>query len=53
MNGTEPLLFSLQGEKGEPGLIIGPDGNPQYLDGLSGLKVSSTALDRLHVEFYV
>lgn len=37
----------LQGEKGEPGLVIGPDGNPLYLDGLIGLKVSLSAFECL------
>lgn len=36
------LKFSicLQGEKGEPGLIVGPDGNPFYLGGSTGSQVS-------------
>lgn len=34
------LLLCAQGEKGEPGLIIGPDGNPLYLGGLTGQKAS-------------
>lgn len=29
-----------QGEKGESGLVIGPDGNLLTLEGLRGLKVS-------------
>lgn len=34
------MFLCFQGEKGEPGLIIGPDGNPLYLGGLTGPKVS-------------
>lgn len=36
------LLLCVQGEKGEPGLVIGPDGSLLHLDGLSGQKVSLT-----------
>uniref|UniRef100_A0A8C9XA11 Collagen type XVIII alpha 1 chain a n=1 Tax=Sander lucioperca TaxID=283035 RepID=A0A8C9XA11_SANLU len=32
------LLHCAQGEKGEPGLIIGPDGNLLHLEGLTGPK---------------
>jgi len=38
------LLPCVQGEKGEPGLIVGPDGNPLYLAGLTGPKVSPIQL---------
>lgn len=34
---------SAQGEKGEPGLVIGPDGNMLNLEGLQGPKVSAAA----------
>ena len=34
------LLSCVQGEKGEPGLIMGADGNPLYIGALSGPKVS-------------
>lgn len=37
-----------QGEKGEPGLVIGPDGNLLSLDGLTGVKVSVAAFHCLH-----
>lgn len=39
---TESMLC-VQGEKGEPGLVIGPDGNLLHLDGLRGQKVSLAA----------
>lgn len=32
-------ILCVQGEKGEAGFIIGPDGNPLYLGGLTGPKV--------------
>uniref|UniRef100_A0A4W4H4M6 FZ domain-containing protein n=1 Tax=Electrophorus electricus TaxID=8005 RepID=A0A4W4H4M6_ELEEL len=31
-------ILCLQGEKGEPGLVIGPDGSPLYLGGLASHK---------------
>ncbi len=37
------LVAAVQGEKGEPGLVIGPDGNLLSLEGLTGVKVSFTA----------
>lgn len=37
--------FCVQGEKGEPGLIVGPDGNPLYLDGLVGQQVIVSITD--------
>ena len=43
------LLHCAQGEKGEPGLIIGPDGNLLHLEGLTGLKVSLTSFDSVHL----
>lgn len=30
-----------QGQKGEPGLILGPDGTPRYLGGLTGQPVKT------------
>lgn len=33
-------VVCVQGEKGEPGLVVGPDGNLLTLEGLRGLKVS-------------
>lgn len=39
------LLLCVQGEKGEPGLVIGPDGSLLSLEGLTGLKVSLAAFD--------
>lgn len=29
-----------QGQKGEPGIIMGPDGKPMYLGGLAGQQVN-------------
>lgn len=34
----------VQGEKGEPGLVIGPDGNLLNLEGLQGPKVSAATV---------
>lgn len=34
------VVAAVQGEKGEPGLIVGPDGNLLSLEGLTGVKVS-------------
>lgn len=35
-----PVCF-VQGQKGEPGLILGADGRPQYIGGLGGQPVKT------------
>lgn len=43
------MLLRVQGEKGEPGLVIGPDGNFLNLAQLAGPKVSLSEFDYLHL----
>lgn len=40
--------WCVQGQKGEPGLILGPDGKPQYIGGLGGAPVGRVKT-HLHV----
>lgn len=34
-------LYVAQGQKGEPGVILGPDGTPMHLGGLAGQLVKN------------
>lgn len=36
------MTIYVQGEKGEPGVILGPDGQPMYLGGLAGKPVKTS-----------
>lgn len=44
-------MLCVQGEKGEPGLVIGPDGNFLNLAQLAGPKVSLSEFD--YLDFYL
>lgn len=44
----------VQGQKGEPGLILGPDGKPQHIGGLGGAPVGrATTFQPLFGQFVV
>lgn len=38
----------VQGQKGEPGLILGPDGKPQHIGGLGGALVGRATMFQPH-----
>lgn len=40
--------WCVQGQKGEPGLILGPDGKPQYIGGLGGAPVGRATTFQPH-----